>query len=107
MLYSSGFFCFAIKNEGVWFDGFPLSNHRTDCRQGEPEFLRDVDSLLFQIFRSRFSAVKSQISCFLHFLLATVPIYTKSQVCRSAQNKRHDANGAVMKAGTGLSDEYS
>lgn len=44
--FASGFFCFTVENESVCF---PLFNRRAKCRQGGPEFLRDISSLPFQI----------------------------------------------------------
>lgn len=48
MLCSLGFFCFAIKNGSICFNCFPLSNHYTDFRRGELEFLHGVNLLTFQ-----------------------------------------------------------
>lgn len=47
MICFLGFFYFAIKNYSVCLVCFSFSNHCTACRRGRPEFLLEVNSLLF------------------------------------------------------------
>lgn len=96
LLCSSGFFC-----ESIWLHCFPLFNPCAYCRQGEPEFLRNANLLLFHIsFHCRDISSFSFIDNGLRFLQGMVLSNTKWQCCRSARNERHNANGAATRGGT-------
>lgn len=99
MLRFPSFFRFAVENKSIPFNCFPLSNYRTGCWRGEPEFLLNVSSLQFRVLVDYCEICFPFIDDRFHFLPVMVSSGTKWGACRSAQNERDDANVAVTRGG--------